>query len=149
MSGTDVAELEKRKTLVLDEEETDPGHGWAPSARPIQTLLDYGIVVLDKPRGPTSHEVVAWVRKMLDKERAGHSGTLDPPVSGVLPIGLGEATKALSLLLLFPKEYMAVMRLHSSVPRRELDKVVSEFTGVSLFARLCGLRQVTRTLELS
>jgi tRNA pseudouridine55 synthase len=86
-------------------------------------------VVLDKPRGPTSHEVVAWVRKMLDKERAGHSGTLDPPVSGVLPIGLGEATKALSLLLLFPKEYVALMRLHSSVPRREIDKVVSEFTG--------------------
>ncbi len=121
--------MEPRRTLVLDEEETDPQHGWAPSVRPLQELLDYGLVVLDKPRGPTSHEVVAWVRKMLGKERAGHSGTLDPPVSGVLPIGLGEATKALSLLLLFPKEYMAVMRLHSSVPRRELDKVVSEFTG--------------------
>ena len=121
--------MERRRTLVLDEEETDPKHGWAPSERPMKELLDYGLVVLDKPRGPTSHEVVAWVRKMLGKERAGHSGTLDPPVSGVLPIGLGDATKALSLLLLFPKEYMAVMRLHSSVPRKELDKVVSEFTG--------------------
>jgi H/ACA ribonucleoprotein complex subunit 4 len=115
--------------LVLDEEETDPSHGWAASSRPIEVLLDYGLVALDKPRGPTSHEVVAWVRKMLGKDRAGHSGTLDPPVSGVLPIGLGEATKALSLLLLYPKEYRAVMRLHSSVPRKELDRVVAEFTG--------------------
>jgi H/ACA ribonucleoprotein complex subunit 4 len=124
-----VADLEHPKTLVLDEETSDPAHGWAPTARPVEVLLDYGLIVLDKPRGPTSHEVVAWVRKMLGQERAGHSGTLDPPVSGVLPIGLGEATKALSLLLLFPKEYVAVMRLHSAVPRRELDKVVSEFTG--------------------
>ena len=119
----------QNRTLVLDEEETDPAHGWKPSARPIDVLLDYGLIPLDKPRGPTSHEVVAWVRKMVGKEKAGHSGTLDPPVSGVLPIGLGEATKALSLLLLFPKEYRAVMRLHSSVPRKDLDRVVSEFTG--------------------
>jgi H/ACA ribonucleoprotein complex subunit 4 len=115
--------------VVLDEEETDPSYGWKPNERPIEVLLDYGLVVLDKPRGPTSHEVVAWVRKLLGEERAGHSGTLDPPVSGVLPIGLGEGTKALSLLLLFPKEYVAVMRVHSSVPRREVEKVVSEFTG--------------------
>jgi len=115
--------------LILDEEETDPAHGWAPSSRPMAALLDYGLIPLDKPRGPTSHEVVAWVRKMLGKERAGHSGTLDPPVSGVLPIGLGEATKALSLLLLYPKEYWAVMRLHSAVARKDLDKVASEFTG--------------------
>jgi tRNA pseudouridine55 synthase len=121
--------LQQPRSLVLDEEETDPSHGWKPDARPIDVLLDYGLVALDKPRGPTSHEVVAWVRKMLGKERAGHSGTLDPPVSGVLPIGLGEATKALSILLLFPKEYVAVMRVHSAVPRREIDKAVSEFTG--------------------
>ncbi|MDG6900973.1 MAG: RNA-guided pseudouridylation complex pseudouridine synthase subunit Cbf5 [Nitrososphaerota archaeon] len=121
--------MQPRRTVVLDEEESDPSHGWDPSKRPIEVLMDYGLIPLDKPRGPTSHEVVAWVRKLLGKEKAGHSGTLDPPVSGVLPIGLGDATKALSLLLLFPKEYRAVMRLHSSVPRRELDRVVSEFTG--------------------
>lgn len=115
--------------VVLDEEPTDPDHGWAPSARPVQEVLDYGLIPLDKPRGPTSHEVVAWVRRLLGAEKAGHSGTLDPPVSGLLPIGLGHATKALSLLLLFPKEYRGVMRLHASVPRRQLDGVVAEFTG--------------------
>lgn len=115
--------------VVLDEELTDPEHGWAPASRPVQAMLEYGLIPLDKPRGPTSHEVVAWTKKLLGVDKAGHSGTLDPPVSGLLPIGLGQATRALSLLLLFPKEYRGVMRVHSSVPRKRLDGVVEEFTG--------------------
>jgi H/ACA ribonucleoprotein complex subunit 4 len=115
--------------VVLDEEPTDPEHGWAPSSRPVSAMLEYGLVPLDKPRGPTSHEVVAWTKKLLGVEKAGHSGTLDPPVSGLLPIGLGQATRALSLLLLFPKEYKGVMRVHSSVPAKQLNGVLAEFTG--------------------
>ena len=115
--------------VVLDEEPIDLEHGWIPGARPSDMMLEYGLIPLDKPRGPTSHEVVAWVRKMVGIERAGHSGTLDPPVSGILPIGLGQATKALSLLLLFPKEYWGVMRLHSAIPRKQLDTAVQEFKG--------------------
>jgi H/ACA ribonucleoprotein complex subunit 4 len=118
-----------QKMLVLDEEPTDPTHGWSPSSRPVPVMLDYGLLPLDKPRGPTSHEVVAWTRKLLGVEKAGHSGTLDPPVSGLLPIGLGQSTRALSLLLLFPKEYRGVMRLHSAVPRKQLDAVLAEFRG--------------------
>lgn len=121
--------MDSTRMVVLDEEPVDPEHGWIPKERPIGTLLEYGLIPLDKPRGPTSHEVVAWVRRMLGQERAGHSGTLDPPVSGVLPIGLGQATKALGLLLLFPKEYWGVMRIHSSVPKSQLCSVVKEFTG--------------------
>jgi len=121
--------LQTLKMVVIDEESTDPEHGWPPNDRPVESMLEYGLIALDKPRGPTSHEVVAWVRKMVGVGKAGHSGTLDPPVSGVLPIGLGQATKALSLLLLFPKEYWGVMRLHSSVPRKQLESVVGEFTG--------------------
>jgi len=115
--------------VVLDEEPTDPKNGWVPASRPVEALLEYGLIPLDKPRGPTSHEVVAWTKKLLGVDRAGHSGTLDPPVSGLLPIGLGQSTRALSLLLIFPKEYKGVMRLHSSVPRRQLDGVVKEFTA--------------------
>jgi len=115
--------------VTLDEEPEDPEHGWKPTERPADAMLEYGLIPLDKPRGPTSHEVVAWVRKMVGVEKAGHSGTLDPPVSGVLPIGLGEATKALGLLLLFPKEYWGVMRLHSAVPKKQLDGVIEEFKG--------------------
>jgi tRNA pseudouridine55 synthase len=118
-----------QKLVVLDEEPTDPSHGWVPSSRPIKELLDYGLIPLDKPRGPTSHEVVAWTKKLLGVDKAGHSGTLDPPVSGLLPIGLGQSTHALSLLLLFPKEYKGVMRIHSSVPKKHLDSIVAEFTA--------------------
>jgi len=121
--------VHRRNMVVLDEEPTDPKYGWAPVERPMDALLDYGLLPLDKPRGPTSHEVVAWTKKLLGVDKAGHSGTLDPPVSGLLPIGLGQSTKALSLLLLFPKEYLGVMRVHSSVPRRQLDAIVKEFTA--------------------
>ena len=115
--------------VVVAEETTDPKYGYEPEKRPIKVYLNYGLIPLDKTRGPTSHEVVAWVRRLLEVDNAGHSGTLDPGVSGLLPIGLGKATKALSLLLLFPKEYVAVMRIHSSVPRTEVDRVVGEFTA--------------------
>lgn len=115
--------------VVVSEETSDPRYGHEPHSRPIADYLNYGLIPLDKTRGPTSHEEVAWVRRLLGLENAGHSGTLDPGVSGLLPIGLGRATKAISLLLLFPKEYVAVMRIHSSVPREEVDRVVREFTS--------------------
>jgi H/ACA ribonucleoprotein complex subunit 4 len=114
--------------LTISEEPTDPSHGWAPSGRPVAELLKYGIIPLDKTTGPTSHEEVSWIRRLLAIDKAGHSGTLDPGVSGMLPIGLGRATKALGLLLLFPKEYVGIMRIHSSVPREEVDRVIREFT---------------------
>src|SRR5881296_1158501 len=117
------------KLVVKAEEPTDDSYGSDPRKRPIPVLLTYGLIPLDKPRGPTSHEVVSWVRRMLELEKAGHSGTLDPAVSGLLPIGLGRATKALTLLLMFPKEYWAVMRIHSSVPREAVDTCIKEFTG--------------------
>lgn len=114
--------------VTISEEPTDPSHGWEPAKRPIKELLNYGLIPLDKTTGPTSHEEVSWVRRLTGIDKAGHSGTLDPGVSGMLPIGLGRATKALGLLLLFPKEYVGIMRLHSSVPRTEVDRVIAEFT---------------------
>jgi H/ACA ribonucleoprotein complex subunit 4 len=120
--------LTQSELITVADESADRSRGFEPAKRPISVYLDFGLIPLDKTRGPTSHEVVAWVRRMMGIEKAGHSGTLDPGVSGLLPIGLGHATKALSLLLLFPKEYVAVMRIHSSVPREEVDRVVREFT---------------------
>ncbi|MCD6461308.1 MAG: RNA-guided pseudouridylation complex pseudouridine synthase subunit Cbf5, partial [Thermoplasmata archaeon] len=58
-----------------------PGHH--PNERPIDMHLGYGIAVVDKPPGPTSHQVSAWVKNMLHVEKAGHGGTLDPGVTGV------------------------------------------------------------------
>lgn len=109
-------------------EESDGQYGFYPDQRPINELLNYGFLPLDKPAGQLSHQVVAWVKKMLKAKGAGHSGTLDPMATGLLPVGINHATKALGTLLLGPKEYFAVMRLHSPVPEPELLGVMQEFT---------------------
>ncbi len=114
---------------VLDEDRTDPAHGVRYDARTVEQLLEYGIILLDKPPGPTSHEAVAWAKRLLGVEKAGHSGTLDPPVSGVLPLGLGEATKALGVLLLGAKEYCALARFHSLPSGERLEEVAAMFRG--------------------
>ncbi len=95
----------------------------------VESLLNFGVVVIDKPRGPTSHQVSAWVRKILNVHRTGHAGTLDPKVTGVLPVGLNRATKLINYLHLSPKEYVAVMRLHGDVDDSSLQNVFREFEG--------------------
>lgn len=67
----------RRDLLVKADEETDPKHGCPPEKRSINDHLKNGLVILDKPPGPTSHEVVAWVKRILKIERAGHGGTLE------------------------------------------------------------------------
>jgi H/ACA ribonucleoprotein complex subunit 4 len=114
---------------VIDQDITNDTYGVYYDKRSIEQLLNYGFILLDKPNGPTSHETVAWVKKILNVPKAGHSGTLDPQVSGILPIGLGEATKALIVLLLGPKEYHALGRLHSLPPKEKLQEVLKLLTG--------------------
>jgi len=113
----------------VDDDITNDNYGHYPDNRPIESLMYYGLVLVDKPAGPTSHEVVAWVKRILQIDRAGHSGTLDPGATGLLPIGLGEGTKALSVMLLGPKEYYALARLHAHVPMDRMREVMSEFIG--------------------
>lgn len=64
--------------LVKSEEDTNPEYGFIPEERPIDMHLKYGLIVVDKPPGPTSHEVVAWIKSMLNVSKAGHGGTLEP-----------------------------------------------------------------------
>ncbi len=108
---------------------TSTKYGCNPENRPINILLDYGFIPLDKPPGPTSHEVAAWVKRILEIEKTGHSGTLDPGTTGLLPMGLGEATKALSVLLIGPKEYYALGRLHAFIDTNEIKSILQEFKG--------------------
>ncbi len=105
-----------------------------------------GIIVLDKPRGPSSHEVAAWVGKMLGCP-VGHSGTLDPQVSGVLLIMLGNAVRLAPLLLQHDKEYVCLMRLHGDVERARIDQVATEFTG-RLYQRPPRKSAVKRNLRI-
>jgi H/ACA ribonucleoprotein complex subunit 4 len=114
---------------VIDQDITNESYGTYCEKRTVEQLLNYGFILLDKPNGPTSHETVSWIKKILNIPKAGHSGTLDPMVSGILPIGLGEATKALIVLLLGPKEYHALGRLHTLPPNEKLQAVLKQFTG--------------------
>ena len=117
------------KLIQLTESVTDDRFGYYPYYRPIPILFDYGLVLIDKPAGPTSHEVASWVKRILNIEKSGHSGTLDPGATGLLPMGLGESTKALSVLLLGPKEYYSIARFHSNFDRDILEKILIEFHG--------------------
>ncbi|MGC9079349.1 MAG: RNA-guided pseudouridylation complex pseudouridine synthase subunit Cbf5 [Nanopusillaceae archaeon] len=121
-------ENEKYEILIKKESETDYRYGYDPWKRPINKLLDYSIINLDKPKGPSSHQVSVWVKNILNK-KTGHSGTLDPKVTGVLPIGIGRATKVLRLLLTAGKEYIAWMHIHSDVEEEKVYKVLREFEG--------------------
>ena len=89
-------------------------------------MLD-GFLVVDKPSGMTSHDVVSILRRTLHQKKIGHTGTLDPFATGVLPIALGEGTKAIPFLDESSKEYRAVMRLGISTDTLDFTgKVIAE-----------------------
>lgn len=125
----------KRESLIKSHDITNERFGRKPEERAIEEYIRKGVVNLDKPAGPTSHEVASWVKKILNPVfkygdlKAGHSGTLDPNVTGLLPIMLGEATKAVDALLSAGKEYVCLMKLHSAVNEKNLRAIFSEFTG--------------------
>lgn len=121
--------IQKDNLLKLSDSMTDDKYGYYPFSRPMNILFDYGLILIDKPAGPTSHEIASWVKRILNIDKSGHSGTLDPGATGLLPMGLGEGTKALSILLLGPKEYFSLARVHSNYTRKSIEKILSEFHG--------------------
>ncbi len=120
--------------------------GKRPAERTSQELLDYGVINLNKPQGPTSHQTAVYVKQVLDLRKTGHSGTLDPNVSGVLPIGLGKATRVLQYLLLAPKEYIGVAHIHKEVPEQKIRAAIAQFLGVitQLPPRKSSVKRVER-----
>jgi len=87
-----------------------------------------GIIIIDKPRGPSSHQVTAWAGKILGLP-VGHAGTLDPGVSGVLVVMLGGAARLAPYLQRGGKEYVCLWRLHGDVPVERIREVTKEFEG--------------------
>jgi H/ACA ribonucleoprotein complex subunit 4 len=118
-----------RKILVKKKSESSDKYGGVPSSRSTEQLLDLGIVNIDKPRGPTSHQVSAYVQKIIGVKKGGHSGTLDPKVTGVLPVAIGRGTRAVQALLVAGKEYICLMHLHKEVDEKKVRDVMKEFTG--------------------
>lgn len=117
----------KEEFLVKSEEISSYGEN--PGTRPVEKLLKNGIIILDKWPGPTSHDVAATVKKMLGLNKVGHGGTLDPAVSGVLPITLENACKVIPALQRLTKEYVGVMQLHKDVGEKELRAAVAKMVG--------------------
>ncbi|MEL9998810.1 MAG: RNA-guided pseudouridylation complex pseudouridine synthase subunit Cbf5 [Thermoplasmata archaeon] len=95
----------------------------------LKDLFNFSYVVIDKPYGPTSHQVSAWVKEILNVKKTGHAGTLDPHVTGVLPIGINKATRIINILHMQDKEYVGLLYLHGNVNEKKIREVFSEFIG--------------------
>lgn len=119
----------EREIFVRRDFKSDPKFGMDPNKRPIEEHLQYGIVNIDKPKGPTSHQVSAYVQKIFKIDKAGHSGTLDPKVTGVLPVALNKVTKVVQALLPAGKEYVCVMHLHDDYEEEKIREVCESFIG--------------------
>ena len=87
-----------------------------------------GLVLINKPKGPTSNTVSVWVREILG-EKTGHCGTLDPNVSGVLPILIGKGIKLLEYLQIHDKEYVCLMKTGQKVEDDRLKEALKSFVG--------------------
>ena len=116
--------------MIIKDPDTLPDKwGKRPSDRSVGELLKAGVIALDKPKGPTSHQVTAWARNSLHIEDISHGGTLDPYVSGVLPICLGKAVRLTDIVLSSDKEYVCLMVLHKDVKEELITKMMSRFVG--------------------
>ncbi len=133
---------------LLVKSKSSPGeHGFRPEERPFPLFLRYSVAILDKPSGPSSHVVTKRIKDALNMGlRVGHCGTLDPKVTGVLPIVIGEATKATPLITTMDKEYVGTMYLHGDVTDEELAEVLKMFETV-IYQRPPVRSAVSRTLR--
>lgn len=115
--------------LIKSEAESEKAYGKRPDKRSIGELAKTSVIIADKHSGPTSHQITKWVADIFRVGKAGHAGTLDPAVTGVLPIALGDARKAMPVLMGVDKEYIGVMRLHKELDDHTLRKTTQSFVG--------------------
>lgn len=122
--------------------------GSTPLSRPLEEYIKYGVINLDKPANPSSHEVVAWIRRILRVEKTGHSGTLDPKVTGCLIVCVDRATRLVKSQQGAGKEYVAVLRLHDAIESEaKLQTAIETLTG-ALFQRPPLISAVKRQLRI-
>ncbi len=114
---------------ILIKKEALGSFGKPPEERTVEELLQSSLINIDKPKGPTSHQVSDYVKKILHTTKAGHSGTLDPGVTGVQPVAIGRATRITQFLLTAPKEYICLMHLHKDFPETTIRQAVQKFVG--------------------
>ncbi|UCH71728.1 MAG: RNA-guided pseudouridylation complex pseudouridine synthase subunit Cbf5 [Thermoplasmatales archaeon] len=119
----------RRKRLIKIEVKTNPNYGKYPKERNIRELLQNGVINLDKPCGPTSHQIDSWLKNILEVDKVGHGGTLDPNATGVLPIAMCDAARALQVLLSAGKEYIGIMKIHKKFNENEILDICKNFVG--------------------
>ncbi|TDH72307.1 hypothetical protein CCR75_000756 [Bremia lactucae] len=120
----------------------------SPLKRNLHDYVRYGVINLDKPANPSSHEVVAWIRRILRVDKTGHSGTLDPKVTGCLIVCVDRATRLVKAQQGAGKEYIAVVRLHSAIESQvKLARAIETLTG-ALFQRPPLISAVKRQLRI-
>ncbi len=116
--------------IVLDEAATSSSkHGCVPMDRDISGRLAAGWLLVDKPAGPTSHQVSAWARDLLGLSKLGHGGTLDPFATGVLALMSGRTMRLTDRVLKSGKTYVVVIRLSSDVDDAALEGALTELKG--------------------
>ncbi|KAF7127398.1 hypothetical protein RHSIM_Rhsim11G0022000 [Rhododendron simsii] len=122
--------------------------GFSPLKRPLAEYIRYGVLNLDKPANPSSHEVVAWIKRILRVEKTGHSGTLDPKVTGNLIVCVDRATRLVKSQQGAGKEYVCIARLHSAVPDvAKVARALETLTG-AVFQRPPLISAVKRQLRI-
>ncbi|MFH2101618.1 MAG: RNA-guided pseudouridylation complex pseudouridine synthase subunit Cbf5, partial [Candidatus Micrarchaeota archaeon] len=95
----------------------------------LEKLIGNGVIVIDKPCGQSSHEITTFVKKIVGVSRSGHAGTLDPKVSGVLPVALGRATKLLRYIAGTNKTYVGIIKFREPQPGKRIEELFAQFTG--------------------
>ncbi|KNC76842.1 H/ACA ribonucleoprotein complex subunit 4, partial [Sphaeroforma arctica JP610] len=123
--------------------------GSSPLKRNIREYVQYGVMNLDKPANPSSHEVVAWIKRILRCEKTGHSGTLDPKVTGNLIVCADRATRLVKSQQGAGKEYVCIARFHGPVEGGEatVKRALDQLTG-ALFQRPPLISAVKRQLRI-
>ncbi|KAK9485094.1 pseudouridine synthase [Lipomyces starkeyi] len=136
------------KLIVRTGHYTPIPNGSTPLKRDIKSYISSGVINLDKPSNPSSHEVVAWVKRILRVEKTGHSGTLDPKVTGCLIVCVDRATRLVKSQQGAGKEYVCVLRLHDSIEDEKLlVRQLETLTG-ALFQRPPLISAVKRQLRI-
>lgn len=135
------------KMEIKSTEYSPSGHGTMPKNRPIGEYLKYGVVTIDKPSNPSSHEVVTWVKDILNCEKTGHSGTLDPKVTGVLTICLNRATRLAKSQQNAGKTYICAIEFEKETTNEKFKAACKKLTG-HLFQRPPLMCAVKRDLRL-
>lgn len=123
-------------------------HGCNPLKREIREYIRSGFINLDKPCNPSSHEVVAWVKRILKVEKTGHSGTLDPKVSGCLIVCIERTTRLAKSQQSAGKEYVAIFKLHQDPPSYAHVAQACEKLKGAMFQRPPLIAAVKRQLRI-